>query len=176
MSDIGENPDKRDTPEANRERDERRANERRQMTREPLRDNPEVMEREQMRTNPEVMGRKEPVAMEDPNRTALEPKIDRPGRVGGPGEKRSDIWPDMSDFHTRWSQLQSDFIEDPRQAVKKAEQLVVEMLDHVTKSMRERMTTSSGDVEAKGDTEHLRLTMQRYKQFVNSFGHPKETV
>ena len=43
MSDIGENPDTRDTPEAKRERDERRANERRQMTREPLRDNPEVM-------------------------------------------------------------------------------------------------------------------------------------
>ena len=175
MSDIGENPDMRDTPEAKRERDERPANERRQMTREPLRDNPEVMEREKMRTNPEVMGRKEPVAVDDPNRPAGDPRTDRPGRVGGPGEQHSDMWPDMSDFHRRWDQLQSDFIEEPREAVKKAEQLIVEMLDHVTKSMRERMKAGHGDVEGKGDTEHLRLTMQRYKQFMRSFGRRETT-
>jgi hypothetical protein len=158
MSDMGEKRDTADMPDETK-REERRAADRQQMTREPLRDNPEVMEREKMRNNPEVMGRKEPVAVAD---------RDRPGRVGGPGEQRSDIWPDMSDFHRRWDQLQSDFIEEPREAVKKAEQLIVEMLDHVTKSMRDRMKATQG--EGKADTEHLRLTMQRYKEFIRSFG------
>src|SRR4051812_32340279 len=57
-------------------------------------------EAETMRTNPEVMGRAEPVAIDDRDRAATEP---RPvGRVGGPGEVRGtngamNMWPDMSE-------------------------------------------------------------------------------
>ena len=174
MSDMGDMRDEtRDTSEVSR--DERRAADRRQMTREPLRDNPEVMERESMRTNPEVMGRKEPVAVEDRDRPAPDPRVDQPGRIGGPGENRTDMWPDMSDFHRRFDQLQSDFIEEPREAVKKAERLIEEMLDHVVKSTRERMQSMRRDTGDTADTEQLRLTMQRYREFIRSFGR-RETV
>lgn len=164
----------RDTDMDAMRRDERRTAERRQ-----LRDNPEVMERESMQTNPEVMGRNEPVAVEDRDRAARDPRTERPepvGRVGGPGEQRSsDFWPDMSDFHRRFDQIQSDFIEEPREAVKKAEKLIEEMLDHMTRSMRDRMQTMRRDVGEKGDTEQLRMTMQRYKEFIRSFGR-RETA
>ena len=130
-----------------------------------------------MRTNPEVMGRAEPVAIDDRDRPATEP---RPvGRVGGPGEVRATnggmhMWPDMTEFHGRFEQIQSEFIEDPKSAVKKAEKLMEEMLDHITRSMRERMTTMHRDIEGKADTEQLRQTMRGYKEFVYSFGHRRE--
>jgi hypothetical protein len=129
---------------------------------------------EAMRTNPEVMGRAEPVAVGDRDRPANEP---RPvGRVGGPGEVRAtnggmEMWPDMTDFYGRFDQIQSEFIEDPKSAVKKAEKLMEEMLDHMMRSMRERMTTMHRDVEGNTDTEQLRQTMRGYKEFVYSFGH-----
>jgi hypothetical protein len=173
VRDTGEIRDTSDTPDMTR--NERRAADRRQMTREPLRDNPEVREREEMRTNPEVMGRAEPVAVEDRDLPAPDP---RPGRVGGPGEQRAandSMWPDTTEFHRRFEQIQSDFIEEPREAVKKAERLVQEMLDHVMGSMRERMKAMHGEVEGKSDTEQLRMTMQRYRDFIRSFGK-RETV
>lgn len=164
--------ERRTTEDSAMRRDERRTAERRQ-----LRDNPEVMERESMRTNPEVMGRTEPVAVEDRERPVDDSRVGAVGRVGGPGEQRSDLWPDMTDFHRRFEQIQSDFIEEPREAVKKAERLIEEMLDHVTRSMRDRMKTMRGDGDGKhADTEHLRLTMQRYKEFIRSFGRRETAV
>jgi len=74
-----------------------------------------------MRTNPEVMGRNEPVVMEQPRAVETE------------------FWPDMSDFRRRFDEIQSEFIEEPRHAVKKAERLIDDAIDHVTKTMRERI-------------------------------------
>ena len=164
MSDMRSNDKRTDDMRSEREmRDERR-----------MADRPEKEKTEAMRTNPEVMGRAEPVAVNDRDRPATEP---RPvGRVGGPGEVRAtnggmDMWPDMSGFHGRFDQIQSEFIEDPKSAVKNAEKLMEEMLDHVTRSMRERMTTMHREVEGKSDTEQLRQVMRGYKEFIHSFGH-----
>ena len=145
-----------------------------------MRDDRRTAERRQkesddaMRTNPEVMGRAEPVAVDDRERPVTEP---RPvGRVGGPGEVRStngsmSMWPEMTEFHSRFEQIQSEFIEDPKMAVEKAEKLMQEMLDHLMRSMHERMTTMHRELEGKTDTEQLRQTMRGYKEFINSFGH-----
>jgi hypothetical protein len=167
IRDTGEMRDKRDAGDTRRDerrtamaderdtrdtgRDERWASDRRdrETTRESMRSNPEVMERESMR--------------------------DSSGRAGGPGEHRtvdgggSDMWPDMGQFHHRFDRLQSDFIEDPRDAVKKAGKLMEEMLDHLSRSMRERTQTMNKQVD-KSDTEQLRVTMQRHKEFLRSFG------
>jgi len=160
---------KTDDIRAQREkRDERRImNERRQK------------ETEAMRTNHEVMGRAEPVAVDDHDRPATEPRPT--GRVGGPGEVRATnggmhMWADMTEFHGRFEQIQSEFIEDPKSAVRKAEKLMEEMLDHMMRSMRERMTTMHRGVEGNADTEQLRLAMRGYKEFVYSFGHRSEAA
>ena len=169
MSDMRSNDKRIDDMRSEREmRDERR-----------MADRPEKEKTEAMRTNPEVMGRAEPVAVNDRDRPATEP---RPvGRVGGPGEVRAtnggmDMWPDMSGFHGRFDQIQSEFIEDPKSAVKNAEKLMEEMLDHITRSMRERMKTMHRDTEGNSDTEQLRQTMRGYKEFVYSFGHRREAA
>ncbi len=134
---------------------------------------------EAMRTNPEIMGRAEPVAIDDRERPEPEP---RPvGRAGGPGEVGAtnggmELWPDMTNFHGRFEQIQSEFIEDPKSAVQKAEQLMNEMLDHMMRSMHERMTSMHRDVEGNADTEQLRLMMRGYKEFVSTFVNHREAA
>ncbi len=59
-------------------------------------------ETEEMRANPEVMGRTEPL------------------------ETDGTIWPEMRKFKQRFNDIQSEFIEEPRAAVTKAEQLIEE--------------------------------------------------
>ena len=164
MSDMRSNDKRTDDMRSEREmRDERR-----------MADRPEKEKTEAMRTNPEVMGRAEPVAVDDRDRPATEPRPT--GRVGGPGEVRATnggmhMWADMTEFHGRFEQIQSEFIEDPKSAVQKAEQLMNEMLDHMMRSMRERMTTMHRDIEGSADTEQLRQTMRGFKEFIESFGH-----
>jgi hypothetical protein len=85
--------------------------------------------------------------------------------------KQMDMWPDMSDFRQRFDQLQAEFIEDPKSAVHKAEQLMEEAVDRVTKTMHERIHAMHGDVAGKdGDTEQMRLAMRSFKMWIESLG------
>jgi hypothetical protein len=137
---------------------ERRAAERGQDRRrgpDTLRTNPEVMERsdpEAMRENPEVMGRSEPQTMTVQHQT--------------------ETWSDMRDIRMRFEQLQSEFIDDPKEAVKKTEQLIEEMFN----KMRDRIHSIHGDIEKSDDTEHLRLAMRSYRDMIDSLGGRRTTV
>jgi predicted N-formylglutamate amidohydrolase len=98
--------------------------------------------------NPEVMGRSEPP--EPHSRSAMT------------------MWPDMTDFQHRFEEIQSDFIDDPKGAVKEAERLMAEAIDRWTKSMHERMQSMHGDTGDGADTERLRTTMRGYREFMQS--------
>ncbi|HET7419556.1 MAG TPA: hypothetical protein VFL27_04175 [Candidatus Dormibacteraeota bacterium] len=113
-----------------------------------MRTNSETADAE-ARNNPEVMGRKEPRTVEP---------------------RRSEMWPDMADYQRRFDQLQSDFIEDPKSAVQKAERLMEEAIDSFTRSMRERMKSAHKDTDGHADTEQMRLTMRSYRDFIQSLG------
>ena len=136
-------------------------------------DHPRTMEREDMRTNPEVMGRTEPVD-------------DTLGRRGGPGtptatkpvrtdgERRMrpdeiDTWPDMAQYKTRMGQIHSQFIDDPKEAVKNAEKLIDEMVDYIAKSMHEQVQRWHKDLEGNADTEKLRLMMREFSHMMDRF-------
>lgn len=138
---------------------ERRNNDRRTMVREdtqkmPGTTRPETSrpdttqpDRESMRNNPEVMGRSEPSAIPARPRTA-------------------ETWPEMDDVRMQFERLQSEFIDDPRRAVEKAEHLMDDMFN----KMREHVQRIHRDVEKNGDTEHLRLAMRGYREMIGSFG------
>jgi len=131
-------------------RDERRSADRRQD------------EHESMRTNPEVMGRTEPAGIEDrDSRESAQPR--KEGQM-----KQTDLWPEMGDFRRRLDDIQSEFINDPQAAVKKAERLVEEAVDHMARSMRENVKRMHGDAEGNADTEKLRLMMRSYRVFIES--------
>jgi hypothetical protein len=85
-----------------------------------------------------------------------------PARTDG----ETQMWPEMGDLRQRFDAIQSEFIEDPKGAVNKAEGLVKELVDRITRSMNERMNTMHRGVENTNDTEQLRQTMRGYRELV----------
>ena len=108
------------------------------------------------------MGRTEPAGIEDrdPHESAQPRKEGQMKQMG--------LWPEMGDFRRRLDDIQSEFINDPQAAVKKAARLVEEAVDHMAKSMRENVKRMHGDAEGNADTEKLRLMMRSYRVFIES--------
>src|SRR2546427_1301900 len=127
-------------------------------------------ETEPMRTNPEVMGRSEPVEMDSSIRP--QPQPDRSMRQS---DGQLNFWPEMGEYRRRLADIQSEFIEEPRAAVKKAERLIEEAVDLMAKSVREHVKRMQGDVEGNADTEKLRLVMRSYREFIDSLDSPRST-
>ena len=90
-------------------------------------------------------------------------------------DRQLSFWPEMGDYRRRLADIQSEFIEEPRAAVKKAERLIEEAVDHMAKSMREHVTRMHGDVEGNADTEKLRLVMRSYREFIDSLDSRRAT-
>lgn len=131
-----------------------------------------TMPRDTVRANPEVMGRTEPRTVESERpveqpRTATEPVAPRAEEQT---MTHAEMAPEMNEIMVKFDQLQSEFIEDPRSAVKKAERLMEEAVDRITKSMRQRMSTIHHDVGDHSDTERLRLAMREYRQMIYMLG------
>ena len=126
-------------------------------------------ERESMRANPEVMGRTEPARVEDEHsRESEQPRTARTMAATDLPMEEMDFWPHMGDFRRRLDEIQSEFINEPRAAVKKAERLVEEAVDHMAKSMREHLKGMHGGIEGNADTEKLRLMMRSFREFIDS--------
>ncbi|MEU4545775.1 hypothetical protein [Nonomuraea dietziae] len=71
---------------------------------------------------------------------------------------------DVDQAHTRWHDLQATFVEDPRQAVEQADELLDEVVNALTSSLTTR-TSELGDRwknTDQGDTEQLRLALRDY--------------
>jgi hypothetical protein len=71
-------------------------------------------------------------------------------------------------FRTEWESIQVAFVDDPETSVQRADALVAELMQKLAATFaRERETLegqwASGD--AKGDTEELRMALQRYRSF-----------
>lgn len=69
---------------------------------------------------------------------------------------------DSDNLRSRWIELQGSFVDDPRQAVERAEQLVSEVVQTVTDRFDERRNELATQ---SADTEELRLAMHRYRAF-----------
>lgn len=74
---------------------------------------------------------------------------------------------DVNDLRGRWSNVQSDFVDEPRRAVEQADKLVASVMQRLA----EGFATERSNLEkqwARGDnvsTEDLRLALQRYRSF-----------
>jgi hypothetical protein len=89
----------------------------------------------------------------------------------GPAERApqpTDDWQlfgteDADSLRSRWTELQGAFVDDPRQTVEHAEQLVSEVVQTLTDRFNERKK----ELQTQGspDTEELRLAMVRYRTF-----------
>jgi hypothetical protein len=90
---------------------------------------------------------------------------------------------DVAGFRTRWQQTQAGFVDDPRQAVGEAADLIEQAAQALVVAVRQRQRQlrESWDrtPEAHGtepanvaDTEQLRLMMQRYRALFNQLCRP----
>jgi hypothetical protein len=70
-------------------------------------------------------------------------------------------------FEARWQEIQTTFIDDPRQTVERADQLVAELMQQLASSFAEERARleqqwDSGD---NVSTEDLRVALTRYRSF-----------
>lgn len=78
--------------------------------------------------------------------------------------------PEMNQFKQRFDELQAEFIQEPRAAVEKAETLVDEAIKRMMVTLQERLRRIQGETGGTSDTEKLRVTMMRYREFMDSLG------
>ena len=67
----------------------------------------------------------------------------------------------------RWQAIQADFVDDPRQAVKQADELVAELIQQLAKSFADERSRLEGHWDRGDDvsTEDMRIALQRYRSF-----------
>jgi hypothetical protein len=71
------------------------------------------------------------------------------------------------DFRRRWEEIQTRFVDDPRQAVEDADALVAGVMQRIAEGFAQARDGLEGQWSAGGDvgTEELRVALQRYRSF-----------
>ncbi len=76
---------------------------------------------------------------------------------------------ETEDFRRTWHSIQGSFVDTPREAVQRADELVATVIQHLT----EIFATERSKLEAEWtrgnevSTEDLRLALRRYRSFVD---------
>ncbi|MBE7942523.1 MULTISPECIES: hypothetical protein [Ramlibacter] len=73
-----------------------------------------------------------------------------------------------SGFRERWREVQVGFVDDPRQAVQHADELVAQVMKSLAESFarqRSRIEAEVGQGDAQASTENLRVALTRYRSF-----------
>ena len=74
---------------------------------------------------------------------------------------------DLSDLRSRWTEVQSAFVDDPRDCVQKADGLVADVVDRLTAGFGQARSHLEGqwDRGEEVSTEDLRIALTRYREF-----------
>ena len=74
---------------------------------------------------------------------------------------------ELNGYRTRWSAIQTGFVDEPRRAVEEADTLVAELMKRLAEGFAEerRQLESQWERSDKVSTEDLRLAMRRYRSF-----------
>jgi hypothetical protein len=84
-------------------------------------------------------------------------------------EERSPLLPtdEADDFQQRWSELQTNFVDEPRRSVQEGDTLVAELMQRLARSFAEERQTLEAQWDRGDDvsTEDLRVALQRYRSF-----------
>jgi hypothetical protein len=76
---------------------------------------------------------------------------------------------DVGDLRARWSNLQAEFVDEPRETVQAADELVATVMQRLTEGFaRKRVSLENKwDSGETASTEDLRMALQRYRAFFN---------
>lgn len=110
--------------------------------------------------------REELVPVRTDSDDAQKPVADRPRRVhegAGPLFENADA----AGYRTRWSAIQTGFVDEPRKAVEEADTLVAEVMKRLAEVFGDERRRLEAQWERADQisTEDLRQAMQRYRSF-----------
>jgi hypothetical protein len=74
---------------------------------------------------------------------------------------------ETDEFRSRWQRIQTEFIDDPRRAAERADELVAQTMNRLAQIFGQERETLEKEWD-RGDhvsTEDLRLALQRYRSF-----------
>jgi hypothetical protein len=117
----------------------------------------EPEEREQQRINPATSTRQ---VAKDLERTYSDKADDTASTALFPENESRDL-------HKRWTDVQTGFVDEPRRAVERADELVAQVIKRLAESFAQERTKLEGQW-GRGDnvsTEDLRVALQRYRAF-----------
>ena len=75
--------------------------------------------------------------------------------------------PEMVDFRSQWSKVQTGFVDEPRRTVEDADKLVAVVMQRLTKVFTDERSSLEKQWD-RGDsvsTEDLRVTLRHYRSF-----------
>ena len=124
--------------------------------------------------NPEIAAEEGRVDREErdadrPSSTAEVAKdLERPERTAT-SDDAATLFPEKeaNDFRTRWTDIQTGFVDEPRRSVEQADALVAEVIKRLANSFAEERSKLEGQW-GRGDdvsTEDLRVALRRYRSF-----------
>ena len=94
----------------------------------------------------------------------------------GPGSTEADVEQEseplfdesaIREHRERWQAIQADFVDDPRRAVKQADELVAQLIQQLAQSFAAERSKLEGQWD-RGDevsTEDMRIALRRYRSF-----------
>jgi len=93
----------------------------------------------------------------------------RQANTRGPADNAAPLFPETetTNFRSRWTDVQTAFVDEPRRAVEQADGLVAEVVKRLATSFADERAKLEGQW-GRGDdvsTEDLRLALQRYRAF-----------
>lgn len=92
-----------------------------------------------------------------------------PTADGAEHEERAALFPaaELGDFRQRWQSIQTDFVDDPRTAVRRADELVASLMKRLAEVFADERAKLEHEWD-KGEnvsTEDLRQALRRYRSF-----------
>ena len=74
---------------------------------------------------------------------------------------------ELSGYRTRWSAIQTGFVDEPRRAVEEADTLVAELMKRLAEGFADerRQLEAHWERSDQVSTEDLRIAMRRYRSF-----------
>jgi hypothetical protein len=74
---------------------------------------------------------------------------------------------ELMGFRGRWDEIQASFVDDPRNAVEKADALVSDLVERITAGLAEARSglESQWSQGEEASTEDLRVALTRYRSF-----------
>ena len=95
--------------------------------------------------------------------------LDRSGDRNKSRDDAATLFPEKetSNFRTRWTDIQTGFVDQPRRSVEEADGLVAEVIKRMANSFAEERSRLEGQWDRGDDvsTVDLRVALQRYRTF-----------